>query len=159
MRVTIIADDKVVAVDELAFSNLVFEIDPQIHSVQWDSVAGWVEYKTDAEGKKPANQTITDFSPYQSAVDAWDVARQSYVPPSNEPEVPPTPQELCKYTAQGLLYDTDWSVLPDVNDSAKTPYLVNGQAFVDYRSALRELVVNPVENPAYPIKPIPVWMN
>ena len=159
MKATILAEDKVVAIDELAFNNLTFLLDANIHCVQWNEVAGWIEYKIDIEGNKPANQTITDFSPYQSAVDAWEVARQSYTPPDNTPEIPPTAQELCKYTAQGLLYDTDWSVLPDVSNSTQIPYLLNVQEFIDYRSTLRELVINPVDNPNYPTKPIAVWQN
>lgn len=56
----------------------------------------------------------------------------------------------CKEQAKQLLAASDWSVLSDVG-------LQNAADFVAYRSALRNLVINPVENPVFPIEPNPVW--
>jgi hypothetical protein len=42
--------------------------------------------------------------------------------------------------------------LPDVN-------LQNKSDFERYRSKLRELIVNPVESPVFPIEPDPIWSN
>jgi hypothetical protein len=58
----------------------------------------------------------------------------------------------CKYKAKELISKCDWSVLPDVN-------LQNKLDFESYRSKLRELIVNPVENPVFPIEPDPIWSN
>lgn len=56
----------------------------------------------------------------------------------------------CKEQAKSLLAASDWSVLSDVG-------LQNAADFVAYRSALRNLVINPVENPVFPTEPNPVW--
>ena len=59
-------------------------------------------------------------------------------------------KESCKSKAKELIFNCDWSVLPDVN-------LQNKSDFESYRSKLRELIVNPVENPVFPIEPDPIW--
>jgi hypothetical protein len=60
------------------------------------------------------------------------------------------PKQECKDKAKTLISKCDWSVLPDVN-------LQNKSDFENYRSRLRELIVNPVENPVFPIEPDPIW--
>ena len=59
-------------------------------------------------------------------------------------------KEKCKSKSKELIANCDWSVLPDVN-------LQNKSQFENYRSRLRELIVNPVENPVFPIEPDPIW--
>lgn len=59
-------------------------------------------------------------------------------------------KENCKNQAKILISDCDWSVLLDVN-------LINKQDFINYRSALRVLILHPVENPVWPEEPDPVW--
>jgi hypothetical protein len=56
----------------------------------------------------------------------------------------------CEARAKKLISKCDWSVLPDVN-------LQNKSDFESYRSKLRELIINPVENPVFPIEPDPIW--
>lgn len=56
----------------------------------------------------------------------------------------------CKEQAKTLLAASDWSVLSDVG-------LQNAADFVTYRSTLRNLVINPVENPDFPTSPEPIW--
>jgi hypothetical protein len=80
------------------------------------------------------------------------------------PPVPaPTPEELiaqCKATAQGILSSTDWTSIADVADPLKSnPYLVNQAAFISYRSTVRNLAVNPVENPVFPNPPTEEWSS
>ncbi len=79
MRLTIIADDKRVGVDELFFDPIELpQLDLTIHAVQWYGEYGEVEYKTRLENGaivKPANQIITDVTPFQFAVDAWNVVK------------------------------------------------------------------------------------
>jgi len=61
------------------------------------------------------------------------------------------PLSVCKAKAKELISASDWSVLPDVNIS-------NRAEFEEYRSALRELIINPVVNPGFPTEPDPVWI-
>ena len=56
----------------------------------------------------------------------------------------------CSATAKQLIAASDWSVLPDVN-------LTNKADFESYRATLRELILNPVTNPVWPVEPQPVW--
>lgn len=59
-------------------------------------------------------------------------------------------KESCKSKAKDLIANCDWSVLPDVK-------LQNKSDFENYRSQLRELILNPVENPIFPTEPQPIW--
>ena len=56
----------------------------------------------------------------------------------------------CKRRAKQLLAQTDWAALPDVG-------LANGQEFIAYRSAVRTLMITPVEDPEWPEQPTAVW--
>ena len=57
---------------------------------------------------------------------------------------------LCKNQAKSLIANSDWSVLPDVN-------ITNKSEFENYRSILRNYILNPVENPVFPTEPVPMW--
>lgn len=68
------------------------------------------------------------------------------------------PFDDCKKQASLLLYETDWTTIPDVADPTKSdPYLINVAEFVDYRSNVRKLAVNPVAKPTWPVKPVAQW--
>lgn len=68
------------------------------------------------------------------------------------------PFEDCKKQASLLLYETDWTTIPDVADPAKSnPYLENVLAFQLYRNSLRQLAVTPVADPVWPVKPAEQW--
>ena len=56
----------------------------------------------------------------------------------------------CKSQAKSLLAASDWSVLPDVG-------LKNSTDFVAYRNILRDLVIQPVVDPVFPVEPNPIW--
>lgn len=79
MRLTIVADDKCVGVDGEFIAPIEMpQLDASIHAVQWNGEYGEVEYKTQFENGalvKPANVLITDMTPYQFAVDAWNAAK------------------------------------------------------------------------------------
>lgn len=62
------------------------------------------------------------------------------------------PKQDCKDKAKQLLAQSDWSTLPDVQAQ-----LSNYQDFVNYRSQLRNLVINPVDNPVFPSEPEARW--
>ena len=63
----------------------------------------------------------------------------------------------CKKQASALLYETDWTTIPDVANPANTPYLMNQADFIAYRNQVRQLAVNPVVNPVFPTKPTEQW--
>lgn len=63
----------------------------------------------------------------------------------------------CKKQASALLYETDWTTIPDVADPTNSPYLVNQAEFIAWRSQVRALAVNPVVDPVFPSKPQEQW--
>lgn len=76
----------------------------------------------------------------------------------------PTPEEIKaqnKAQSESLLLASDWTESPSARNTAKTPHLVNGEAFDDYRVALRAIAVNPPETEItdWPVKPDEVWSN
>ncbi len=56
-----------------------------------------------------------------------------------------------KAEARTLIAKTDWAMLPDVGIS-------NVADYETYRSALREIIKNPMLNPQYPTAPEPIWI-
>jgi len=89
MRITIIPADGFVSVDGVGFVglNLSF-MSSNIHALQWYDTDGEIERK-DSRGRVVSNETITDITPYQSAIDAWqaakDAAEEEQTPPADEP--------------------------------------------------------------------------
>lgn len=67
------------------------------------------------------------------------------------------PLNACKTQASQLLYETDWTTIPDVADPINSPYLTNQAEFISWRSQIRNLAVNPVVDPVFPPKPEAVW--
>lgn len=63
-------------------------------------------------------------------------------------------KNLCKQIAKGRIAQYDW-----IMDDTTTPKLLNKQDFFTYRSKLRLLILNPVENPTWPEVPQEVWGN
>jgi hypothetical protein len=59
-------------------------------------------------------------------------------------------KESCKSKARELISLSDWSVLPDVK-------IENKSEFESYRTQLRNLIINPVEDPIFPTEPNPIW--
>jgi len=58
---------------------------------------------------------------------------------------------ICKNKSKQLIANSDWSVLPDVK-------IQNKVQFENYRSTLRNFILNPIEDPTFPIEPAPVWI-
>lgn len=77
------------------------------------------------------------------------------------PPAPPAPDYklLNKQQAELLLQETDWTESPSARNTEKTPHLVNGDAFDDYRVALRAIAVNPPETQVtdWPVEPDEQW--
>ena len=59
-------------------------------------------------------------------------------------------KDNCEARAKEFISKCDWSVLPDVN-------LQNKSEFETYRSTLRNLILDPIEDPIFPIEPTPIW--
>jgi hypothetical protein len=63
----------------------------------------------------------------------------------------------CKDEASKLLYETDWTTIPDITNTANDPYLLNQADFIAYRNTVRKLAVNPVADPVFPTVPTAQW--
>jgi hypothetical protein len=151
MKLTIIPVDGSVGQDGKFYLELDLSscgIPSNVHALQWDGVAGWIEFNTPIE-----NQPITELP-------AWANACMTKWTEANTP-VPPQPPTAAqnKFTAVLKLQDTDWAVVPDVGDPAKSnPYLSNAQDFITYRNAVRHYAINLVAGDInWPTKPQAVW--
>lgn len=60
------------------------------------------------------------------------------------------PKQNCKDEAKRKIQACDWSVLQDVK-------LLNQTEFINYRTILRDYILNPTENPDFPPEPDPIW--
>lgn len=69
------------------------------------------------------------------------------------------PFVACKNQASKLLYETDWTSIPDVASPSNNPYLTNQAEFLTYRQQLRQLAVNPVADPVWPTVPTAQWSS
>lgn len=60
-----------------------------------------------------------------------------------------------------LLQQTDWAATVDIsNPQYSNPYLTNQDAFLAYRSTVRNIAVNPPTTPAtFPTQPVATWSN
>ena len=86
-----------------------------------------------------------------------------YVDGNFYPSPSPTSEQIQaqnKQQASTLLLETDWVELPSVSDINNIPYLLNKAEFIDYRIALRVIVVNPSEvDIEFPSIPSAIWIN
>ena len=74
--------------------------------------------------------------------------------PNSQPVIPTENDKLlsCKMLAKAYLLDTDYAMLPDVKISNRSEFEV-------YRAEVRELYLNPIENPDWPQVPSPQWIE
>lgn len=81
-----------------------------------------------------------------------------------------TPEEIAqrkeqlaqenKALGKQILSDTDWTAIPSVADPAQSnPYLMNQAEFFTYRSAVRDIVLNPTWDAIFPPEPAEIWSN
>ena len=151
MKLTIIPVDGSVGEDGKFYNDLdlgLCGIPANVHALQWDDVAGWIEFKDPVP-----NQPITELP-------AWANCCMTKWTEANTP-VPPQPPTAAqnKSTAVNKLQETDWTTIPDVGDPTKSnPYLSNVQDFVVYRNAVRQYAINPVAGDInWPTLPQEVW--
>ena len=151
MKLTIVPSDNAVCVDGAGTLHLSWEGTPaNIHAVQWKDESGWIEYNDGTP-----NEDITVLPAWtNNAIAAWTVA--------NTP-LPPTPAtaEENKSIAMSILRQTDWTQIPSVSDPAlSNPYLANKLAFDQYRDAMRQYAVYPVEGDiTWPTIPAEDWVK
>jgi hypothetical protein len=63
-----------------------------------------------------------------------------------------------KETGKQILSNTDWTAVPSIADPADSnPYLMNQNDFFVYRSAVRDIVLNPTFDAVFPVEPVEVW--
>ena len=70
MNITIVKEDKVVMVDGEGM-NFDFELPTNVWAIQWNGTTGEIEFNDGTP-----NETITDFSAYQSLVDGHATEKQ-----------------------------------------------------------------------------------
>ena len=98
---------------------------------------------------------VTVFGGYPDYSIDW--INPSTAPVTNEQIKEQYLKMVTKDQAKSLLSATDWTEVPSVSDTTKSPHLINVSEFVAYRDALRALAVNPVANPVWPVLPIEQW--
>jgi hypothetical protein len=153
MKLTIIPADGSVGEDGKFYLDLDLNscaIPADVHALQWQDTAGWIEYNSPLV----ENQPITELP-------AWaNCCMTKWAEANNPPYTPPT-AEQNKNTATQKLQATDWATIPDVADPLKSnPYLSNAQDFVVYRNAVRQYAVYPVAGDInWPVVPQEVWVK
>ena len=80
-------------------------------------------------------------APTQEQIKLWELSYQSDIA-----------KNQCKTQAKALLLESDWSETPSAQMD-----LANGGSWIVYRRELRQLFVNPIENPTWPTKPEAKW--
>lgn len=152
MRLTIIPSDGSVGENGVFYNGLDLSscnIPGDIHALQWQDTAGWIEYNSPLA----QNQPITELPAWANCcMVKWTEAN------TPKPPEPPT-AEQNKTKAVSLLQATDWTTIPDVADPTKSnPYLSNAQDFVVYRNAVRQYAIYPVAgNINWPTIPQEIW--
>lgn len=70
-------------------------------------------------------------------------------------------KQANKQQAMSLLQQTDWTATVDINNPEySNPYLGNQPEFLAYRSAVRQIAVNPpVTVDVWPVRPDEVWVT
>ena len=124
------------------------------------TVVNIIDYDTQPSNPPPGFESPIIAVQSNTAQIGWEYINGQFVAPTPPA---PTPEELiaqCKATASGILSATDWTSIADVGDPTKSnPYLVNQAAFISYRSIVRNLAVNPVTDPIFPIAPTEQWSS
>lgn len=147
MRLTIIPSDGAVYEDEISYLGLVWEGTPvNVHALQWDDVAGWIEYDDQP------NEDITVLPEWaDNAMVAWTAA--------NTP-APPSPPTAAQNQAKAvdILDSTDWTTIADVANPINNPYLANQDEFLAYRNEIRKIAVYPAAGDlVWATPPTEVW--
>ena len=139
MKLTIIADDKLVSKDGVGYNNLdLSSLDSDVWAVQWDTDKGHIE-KRDLSIVE-----ITDITPFNTAIAKWTEANDAAAAAAAPNE------QSFRAERDYLLESSDWTVLAD------SPLSSTKQAeWKTYRQALRDLPASTTDyaNVTYPTPP------
>lgn len=117
------------------------------------SIAGGDVYENNAayiKEHKLTGAVIVDSDTLESpSIDNYSFVNGKLV--LDQTKVLSAAKKECKEEAKFRLVKVDWAALPDVP-------LANKEEFETYRATLRDLIINPVENPVYPEEPKAVWL-
>lgn len=105
-----------------------------------------------------ATQKLVNVAPYYEFPYVYTVVVEEKTPEDYAREEAAAKQ-ANKQQASQLLSATDWTAIPSVADPAQSnPFLANQPAFLEYRSQLRAIAVNPpvVVDP-WPVEPDEIW--
>ena len=146
MRLTIVTETSSLGKNGVFYDDLNLtqcQIPSNVWALQWEENSGWIEFDTPIP-----NEDITSLPAWaNSCLAIWEA--KDY----EEKHSAPTPEEIIggnKAGAEKLLLESDWSVLPDVPLANKAEWEV-------YRSALRQIAINPTVDPVWPVKPQSIW--
>jgi hypothetical protein len=101
------------------------------------------------KGEQPDFELYTDIKPtFYFPYIIFDNIKNEWI---EDPKIKSEYKKIeCELKAKELISKSDWSVLPDVK-------LINKIEFENYRSILRNLILNPIEDPIFPVEPNPIW--
>lgn len=110
-------------------------------------------YDPITQGVREIAPTLTDGQYYQT-FEVYDLTPEQIQ--YNKDQIAQQNKQLGKQ----ILSNTDWTAIPSVADPAQSnPYLTNQNEFFVYRSAVRDIVLNPTWNAVFPTEPVEVWSS
>jgi hypothetical protein len=120
----------------------------------------------DLTGQQPDDYLIVyDQEDGTPSLDVWDTEKLGVKPTDAQLTAAAEQVQLNKLAvgyklmATKLLAETDWTQYADVNDTSKTPHLLNKTEFNTYRLALRAIVVSPSSTVEFPNLPSARWSS
>lgn len=128
----------------LGYAPFVYEGYPPEYDPQWENIEEIAPILKE-DGKYHQSYKITEkYTPEEKKAIQDEQARQSN-----------------KSRAEQLLQETDWTATVDINNPQfSNPYLGNQDAFLAYRSQVRQIAINPpVIVEVWPTKPDEVWVS
>ena len=139
MNVCIVKEDKMVMIDGEGM-NFDLDLPSNVWAIQWNGTTGEIEFNDGTP-----NEAITDFSAYQSIVDAYNAEKLRLQTIEDNKLVG---FAGLRRVRNSLLKDSDYTMLPDYTGTDTSEW-------VTYRQALRDLPdgYEPVANATYPVKP------
>lgn len=113
----------------------------------------------------PATEKLTSSAPYIQIDDPeqplnWVyTVRVAPLTPEEIEQMHQTQAAQNQKMASDLLYETDWTTIPDVTNPANDPYLLNQDEFIAYRNIIRKIAVSPTWDAVFPEQPKAQWSN
>lgn len=110
-------------------------------------------YNTMTQGVEQVTPTLIGDGKWMQTWQVYELTPEQIA--ANEEQA----RQATKATAESLLQQTDWTATVDINNPQfSNPYLGNQDAFLAYRSQVRQIAINPpVIVEVWPTKPDEVW--